>query len=348
MGMFDWRKKLVPALPGLMACACALLSLGSAVAVAQSPEAPQSASQAAPQAAPATPANTSMTEPADEPLAEVTVEAPEPRYAAPTVRDRIGRVWAPVLINGKGPYRLVLDTGASRSALIQSVINSLGITASAKGVRVTGVTGTAIVPLAPLQRMEVGDLLMGPSTLPIVADVFGGAEGVLGTEGLADKRIMIDFAHDWLDIRYSRGALPRGLSNLPLRRLNKHLLALDVTVGGVKATAIVDTGSQITIGNTALRDALSRRRISGAIPRLVQGVTLDQEPGDLIMSPPIDAGVVQFIDAAITYGDMHIFERWQLTREPALVLGMDILGSVDELIIDYRLLQMQVRLRKQP
>ena len=33
---------------------------------------------------------------------EVLVEAREPRYAAPTLRDRIGRVWVPVMINGKG------------------------------------------------------------------------------------------------------------------------------------------------------------------------------------------------------------------------------------------------------
>ena len=48
---------------------------------------------------------------------EVIVTAPEPRYVAPTLRDRIGRVWAPVYINGQGPLRLVLDTGASTSAV---------------------------------------------------------------------------------------------------------------------------------------------------------------------------------------------------------------------------------------
>ncbi len=34
---------------------------------------------------------------------EVLVSAPEPRYVAPTTRDHIGRIWAPVNINGKGP-----------------------------------------------------------------------------------------------------------------------------------------------------------------------------------------------------------------------------------------------------
>ena len=47
-------------------------------------------------------------EPRDE--AEVVVSAPEPKYVAPTLRDRIGRIWAPVYIEGRGPLRLVLDT----------------------------------------------------------------------------------------------------------------------------------------------------------------------------------------------------------------------------------------------
>ena len=46
-------------------------------------------------------------------ITEIAVTAPEPRYVAPTLRDRLGRIWAPVYLNGKGPYRLVLDTGAT-------------------------------------------------------------------------------------------------------------------------------------------------------------------------------------------------------------------------------------------
>ena len=55
-------------------------------------------------------------------LEEILVQAPEPRYVAPTRRDRIGRIWAPVYINNKGPFRMVLDTGANHSAVIASVV----------------------------------------------------------------------------------------------------------------------------------------------------------------------------------------------------------------------------------
>src|SRR5690349_5215676 len=84
--------------------------------------------------------------PLDE-LSEVKIEAPEPLFVAPTLRDKIGRIWAPVFIDGKGPFRLVLDTGASRSALTSHVAQSLGGTgARPESILVHGVTGSAVVP----------------------------------------------------------------------------------------------------------------------------------------------------------------------------------------------------------
>ena len=35
-------------------------------------------------------------------------------------------------------------------------------------------------------------------------DALGGAEGILGSEGLKNKRIFIDFRHDQIVITYSR------------------------------------------------------------------------------------------------------------------------------------------------
>ena len=116
-------------------------------------------------------------------IEEVVVESPEPRYVAPTTRDRIGRIWAPVLINGQGPYRLVLDTGASRSALVQRVVDDLGVPVERDAVRLRGVTGTAIASAVRLERMEFGELEVRNTRVPIVADAFGGADGVLGGDG---------------------------------------------------------------------------------------------------------------------------------------------------------------------
>jgi predicted aspartyl protease len=288
------------------------------------------------------------TSPADSALSEVVIQAPEPIYAAPTLRDRIGRIWAPVLINGRGPYRLVLDTGATHSAIVPQVVRSLGIpVATNRIVKVTGVTGTAMVPSIAVDRLEVGDLSMDATMLPIVADVFGGAQGVLGTEGLSDKRILIDFGRDKVKIARSRGDLEKhGFTTLPLRQLHEHLLALDVRVGGVRAKAIIDTGAQVSIGNNALRTALARHGARNVTHEEIEGVTLDVARGEMMEAPSIEVGALRFNGVYVTYGDMYIFDRWQLGSEPTLVLGMDVLGTVDVLVIDYRLHELQIRLRR--
>ena len=284
----------------------------------------------------------------DTEISEIIIQAPEPRFAAPTLRDRIGRIWAPVLIDGRGPYRLVLDTGATHSAIVPQVADSLGIPRSTlSNVRVTGVTGTAMVQTVAVKRFEFGELSVDSTVLPIVADVFGGAEGVLGTEGLSDKRIRIDFAHDTVVILRSRGPLDTtGVATLPLRQLRDHLLAMDIRVANVRAKAIIDTGAQISIGNNALREVLMRHNDRDVRKAEIEGVTLDVTPGDTIRAPPIYVGPLIFQGVNVTYGDMYIFDRWKLNDEPVLVLGMDVLGTVDLLVIDYRLHQLQMRLRR--
>ena len=277
------------------------------------------------------------------------VQTTEPRYVAPTRRDRIGRIWAPVLIDGKGPYRMVLDTGANRCAITTRAAQSLGGAQVVASTMVTGFTGSAVVPSLHVSSLEVGDLLIGPSDLPVLSDVFGGAQGVLGIEGLQNKRIYADFGHDRLEIVRSHGERPqRDFIVVPLTLTSRGLLVADVRVGMVRAKAIVDTGAQGTVGNVALRDALMRHPPKNAKHEEIIGVTLDVQQGDNVPVSDIDLGSLQVKGAHITFGDMYLFQHWKLTDEPTLTLGMDLLGSFDVLIIDYNRHELQIRPRQMP
>jgi predicted aspartyl protease len=279
-------------------------------------------------------------------LDEILVEGREPKYAAPTMRDRIGRVWAPVMINGKGPFRLVLDTGATSSAIIGSVAQRLGLPVKESSkTKLVGVTGSLIVPYVVVDQMEVGDLLISGAKLPIVPDVFGGAEGVLGTQGLADKRIYIDFRRDVLEIEYSRSKpAPAGLKRLKFDVMRGRLAMLDLNVGGVRTKAIIDTGAQQTIGNNSLREALllRARKLNDTS---VIGVTLDIEKGQSILTPPIALGDIQIRNLRITFGDMQIFNHWSLTQQPTILIGMDVIGSLETFVIDYKRRELLLRAR---
>lgn len=283
-----------------------------------------------------------------EELAEVMVEAPEPRYVSPTRRDQIGRIWAPVMINGHGPFRLVLDTGASHSAVTSLVALALGIPMDqSPPVILRGVTGFATVPTIRVDTLTVGDLAVDSPTLPIVPDALGGAQGILGAEGLAGKRIFIDFRHDKIVITYSRNEKStRDFVDIPFHAIRNTLVVVSARIGDVQTKAIIDTGGQTTIANLALRNALSRNSLSlgGGKHDQIIGATRDVQDGLIIPMPPIQFGSIQILDSGVTFADMYIFKQWKLENEPAILIGMDALGLLDTLVIDYRRHELQIRM----
>jgi predicted aspartyl protease len=288
---------------------------------------------------------TDASEPQDD-LSEVVVRAPEPRFVASTLRDQIGRIWAPVWINEKGPFRLVLDTGANHSGVAAEVAERLGIPLDQSSpVLLRGVTGIERVPTIHVDSFRVGDLVLSSATLPIVPDAMGGAEGVIATNEFQDKRIVVDFRHDRIDIRHSRGErTPANFVAIPLERSNTGLLMFHAHVGGVRVRAIVDTGGQSTIGNLAMRNVLVRRNVQGKAVE-ISDVTARAQAGELLPCPPIELGALKILNANITYGQMQVFEHWHLTQEPALLIGMDVIGLLDVFIIDYRRHQLELLMR---
>ena len=277
---------------------------------------------------------------------EIIVAAPEPRYVAPTLRDRIGRVWAPVYVNGQGPLRLVLDTGASSSAVTREAAERLGLSlANARTVLLRGVTGAKETMMVDVDKIEIGDLIVEPARLLVIDDAFGGAEGVLAGRGLGDRRILIEFRKDHIDVRRSKNQrAPAGFTVLPVKLIRGHVPTVEVAVGRVRARAIIDTGAQQTTGNLALRDALLKRRRLDEKEASIIGVTGDVQEGPTSGVPPIMLDTVAVRNVQITFVDLHIFQHWKLTREPALMIGMDVLGVLDTMIIDYRRRELQISL----
>ena len=284
----------------------------------------------------------------DDPITEIVIRAPEPRYVAPTRRDQIGRIWAPVYINEQGPFRLVLDTGASASSVTARVATALGLVPDKSSpVRLQGVTGSATVPTIRVNSLRVGDLLVNDTKLPIIPDALGGAEGTLGNEGLADRRVFIDFRHDLITITRSHGqrAAP-GFMTIPFELERGRLLIAQVMLGRVRAKAIIDTGSQATVGNLALKDALLRGAMRDPYSvDNIEGVTNEVQYGQGGKPPPIEFGPIVIRAQHMTFLDSHIFKYWKLTGEPTVSIGMDALGLLDTLIIDFQLHELQLQMR---
>lgn len=263
-------------------------------------------------------------------------------YAAPTTVDKIGRIMAPVMVNGQGPFRFILDTGASRSVLSPSLVERLGLQVSPEStLTIQGATGAEEVPAVRIDQLHAGDIRLENLQLPVVGStVFANADGILGVEGFDQMRITIDFTSNQISIVRARRTL-RVVGNwyrVPVQLRFGRLMIAKARIGRVQVQAVLDTGAERTLGNLALQKALGldvmAERARGE--SLVIGATSAQETAQTLPSPLIRFGQMVITDVDVTFADLHVFRIWGLEQVPALVLGMDVLGTPNALALDYR------------
>ncbi len=262
-------------------------------------------------------------------------------FASPTRLDKIGRVLIPVMVNGQGPFRFIVDTGASQSTISPRLVLALGVDSSAQRLmRVNGITGTADVPSVAIHRLQAGDLIIEEARIPVIwAPLMAGADGILGVAGLKKEFLLVDFRNNRVKITRSQGnRTALGFSRVDAKRLNDGLLTVAARIGGVRVQAVIDTGSERTIGNTALRNALNGWRRGASLQEVtrVYGATTEVAAGEMEVAPTIDLGTVRIGNVTIVYGNFHIFEVWGMQSTPALIIGMDVLGTVRGLGIDFQ------------
>lgn len=262
-------------------------------------------------------------------------------FACPTTLDHIGRIVAAVMVDGRGPFRFIIDTGANRSTISPQLAGILGLHPSLQeAIHVTGVTGTANVASVSIGKLQAGDLVIAGTRFPVIrSPIMEGADGILGAAGLQDERLLVDFRHNRVSITRSQGdSVPWGFTRVRAIRLHGGLLSVPGDVGDVHVTAVIDTGSQHTLGNMALYRALyaSERGKGNYLAADVYGATQQVGAGKLQLAPLIDLGAVKIGGVALVFGDFRIFQAWGMTDRPAMILGMDVLGTVNAFAIDFR------------
>jgi predicted aspartyl protease len=276
---------------------------------------------------------------------------PEPLYAAPTRIDRTGRILAAVTVNGRGPYRFIVDTGANRSALSDHLVAELGLVpAESAEIYLHGVTGYAALPAVDVETLRVGDIEFKPGLLPVLSrPVFGGADGILGVEGLQDARIAVDFVGDRVEIfpSTSKRAAP-GFLRISARMERGGLLIANGSVGRVPVRVILDTGAERTLGNEALHEALQARADRNVIENTVIGATEDVARGLSYRVSNVKIGEAKLNNLSVTFGALHVFKIWGLEDTPALLVGMDLIGTLQRFVVDYKRQELHLQVRDAP
>lgn len=305
---------------------------------------------AAPPAMPATELPLSIGLPTA-PAIEPDITGAKPDYEATTHPDQIGRIIVPVMVNHKGPFPFALDTGANRTVLTPRLVLALGLHTDNEAVTIEGATGSASVPTAIVEQVAAGDVVLEGKRLPIADAMTADIDGILGVDGLESKRILVDFISRRIDIRNAKHGRPlRAAMRIPAQLRFGRLIVVDALVDGSKVKAVIDTGSEYTLGNDALRAALELPAAADARNAAIDvlGETAALQQGRRHPVQSIKVGDVQAIHFNVVFGEFYIFKLWDLDAQPALVIGMDLIGKLDELVIDYEREEVQMLPRIEP
>jgi len=254
-------------------------------------------------------------------------------------RDIGDRMTVDVSVGGRGPYQFLVDTGAERTIISTELAHRLRLE-DGKDAVLHSVIGVNDVNTVFIPHLQVSNNVISVIDAPALAASNIGADGMLGIDSLRSQRVLFDFKANTMSITPSARRVERldGETIVVRARARQgRLIFTEAQVDGQSVTVIVDTGSQVTIGNIALQRALMKKRLWTA-PNMVEieSVTGEKLSAKVSELQKLELGEVRIENLAVAFADAHIFKQLKLQGQPALLLGMNAMRAFDRISIDFQ------------
>ena len=253
-------------------------------------------------------------------------------------QDLSQRLTLAVMVNGKGPYDFLVDTGSDRTVISRELAASLALPAGGP-VTMNETTGVEDVNTVVIDHLAIGDRVIDHIESPALSAKDIGAAGMLGVDALRNLHLVMDFkamrmssAPSQRERFDSHTIVVRGRSRFG------QLVLVNSDVRGVHVFVVLDSGSQISIGNPALLKLLTGRAPSGS-PRVttqITSVTGRTTTVELAQIKEANVGGVTIRNMPLAFAKLPIFDHFDLSDEPALLLGMDVLSRCQRVSVDLR------------
>jgi predicted aspartyl protease len=232
-----------------------------------------------------------------------------------------GGIIVDVMLNGQGPFRMLLDTGATHSAVTSGVADALGARVVAQ-TNVISPAGSALRLIIAIDSLAIGpkqvDVIL-PSVAPErTFDSRGEIKGLIGQDVLAGLRYTLDFTRrviEWHEESPQKSGIRLGLTFEHGRFL------VTLPQGRTTLRFVPDSGA----GGVVLFDARCRRQLQS----IATGETVELSTGagsqtaSIVRIPALRIGerTLRDIRAVSVGGDephpaagdgllpLHLFER---------------------------------------
>ena len=187
-----------------------------------------------------------------------------------------GRIYVQATVNGKGPYRFAVDTGASgMGRLDASLVALMGLQKHGEATTSDGVS-TAEVETTRLQSLTLGDLVHRDLEL-ITRDynkrnsAEAAFHGILGRDFFGKGLLVIDYPRRTLSYTERTGISPSDQNALPYERAFR----IPISLGGHALLAQLDTGANVNlvlpqavyekVSDAPLQDAMRSQLTNGQL-----------------------------------------------------------------------------------
>lgn len=253
-------------------------------------------------------------------------------------RQLFEHITAPVTLNGQGPYRFMVDTGANVSCVSSELADQLALPRG-REVQVHTVVGRRGRPSVVVDQLVIGARVRKKVLAPVLPMSSFDVDGVLGIDWLKGQRLVMGFADNTLEItRSRREASAKDKVVVPARRKSGQLTIVDADVNGRPISAMIDSGSQFSLGNTALRRLVARLD-PGAVRRAtsvgIVSIAGERFTGEQIYLPFIRLGGLNLGNVPVVFSDMPIFKLWELYETPTIMIGIDLLTQFETVSVDF-------------
>ncbi len=257
------------------------------------------------------------------------------------------RMTVAVKVNDRGPYNFVVDSGADTSVVGQRMARDLQLPLGTP-VMLNNMTDSRRVDRVRVESLQLGDNTVTDLHLPALLERDLGGDGMIGIDALVEQRLMMDFETRKIKVEDATRPPPRMDGDIivvaKLRR--GQLILTQVRANGKQLEAVIDTGSEITIGNLALRDQLLRR-IPDKFRKIgvtgVTGVTMDLDVANV---SELRVGSIILRNIPIAFADVPPFHVFDLAKKPSLLLGTDILEAFRRVSLDFRARKVRFQLKQ--
>jgi predicted aspartyl protease len=252
-----------------------------------------------------------------------------------------------VRVNGRGPYRFVVDSGADTSVVGLRIARELELPMGEPAI-LNATTSRDVVDRVKVAQLTIGSSNIPDLLLPALRESDVGGDGLIGIDALTEQRLMMDFEAHQVRVEDARKPFKAQPGDIVVtaKRVRGQLILTAVHAGNVSLDAIIDTGSEVTIGNLALRDKLLGRRGTRFWTVQATGVTGVSVPLQMAVISHLQLGPITLQDVPIAFADVPPFKMFGLGDQPALMLGTDLLETFRRISLDFRARKVRFQLRR--